>query len=91
MGDIEWQPDWDVIKHDLSGRVREIRMELYGEHGGPMLASALEIPYRNWVRYESGASMPAQAMLRFLEVTGTSPHWLLTGDGPKFSPPRGPA
>ena len=86
MSDFEFQSHWGEVKHDLAVRLREIRVELYGEHGGPMLAEELEIPYRAWVRYEAGASMPAQVMLRFLERTGTSPHWLLTGDGPKFPP-----
>ena len=30
----------------LARRVREIRSELYGEHGGPLLAEALHLPYR---------------------------------------------
>jgi hypothetical protein len=28
----------------LAGRLREVRHELYGEHGGPVLAQALEVP-----------------------------------------------
>jgi hypothetical protein len=86
MREPEFQPDWGEVKHDMAVRLREIRLELYGQHGGPMLAEELEIPYRDWARYESGGSMPAQVMLRFLEKTGTSPHWLLTGEGPKFFP-----
>lgn len=85
MRDFDFQSDWGEVKQDLAVRLREIRVELYGEHGGPMLAEELEIPYRAWARYESGASMSAQIMLRFLERTRTDPHWLLTGDGPKFS------
>lgn len=84
MEDFAFQSDWDEVKQDLATRLREIRLELYGEHGGPILARELEVPYRSWVRYEAGASMPAQVMLRFLELTETSTHWLLTGDGAKF-------
>lgn len=86
MREFEFQSGWEGVKQDLAARLREIRVELYGEHGGPMLAEELEVPYRIWVRYEAGVSMPAPVMLRFLEQTGASPRWLLTGDGPKFPP-----
>lgn len=88
MKDFEFQPDWGEVKRGLTARLREVRQELYGEHGGPMLAADLDIPYRSWAGYEAGASMPAPVMLRFLEHTGTSPHWLLTGEGPRYSPRR---
>jgi hypothetical protein len=68
----------------LAGRVREVRLERYGEHGGPLLAENLGIPTRTWVRYESGASIPGLLLLRFIEVVGVEAHWLLTGEGPKY-------
>lgn len=77
--------EWGAIKREVSRRVREIRLELYGEHGGPLLSAAINVPYRNWARYESGATMPGPAVLRFLEVTGVNPNWLLTGRGPRFN------
>ena len=61
--------DWLVIKHDLARRIREIRLELFGEYGGPMLSEALELPFRTWHNYESGCTIPAQSILRFIEVT----------------------
>jgi hypothetical protein len=76
--------DWPTIKSDLARRVREIREELYGEHGGPMLADALQLPYRTWSNYEGGCTIPAQSILRFIEVTDANPHWLLTGEGDKY-------
>ena len=88
MDDFELGSDWDEIKNGLSRRVREVRMELYGEHGGPLLAEALRLPFRTWMSYEMGASMPAQSILRFIEVTQTNPHWLLTGEGRKFASRR---
>ncbi len=88
MDDYQSPADWDEVKHGLAARLREVRMELYGEHGGPMLAEELKIPHRAWVRYENGASMPAQVMLRFLERTGANPHWLLTGAGSRFATRR---
>ena len=73
------------MKSQLGERVREIRMELYGSHGGPMLASELGIPFWKLLTYEEGQSkIPGQTMLRFIERTKADPRWLLTGQGPKY-------
>jgi hypothetical protein len=77
-------PDWQAIKYDLARRIREIRTELYGEHGGPLLAEALDLPFRTWHNYEGGCTIPAQSILRFIEITYAHPHWLLTGEGEKY-------
>ncbi len=76
--------DWDAIKSSLAQRVREVREELYGVHGGPLLAESLKIPFRAWHEYEVGATIPAQTILRFIEITDVNPHWLLTGEGDRF-------
>jgi hypothetical protein len=70
----------------LSRRVREIRQELYGDDGGAVLAESLRVPSRTWANYESGVVLPAEAILRFIELTGADPHWLLTGEGPRYHP-----
>src|SRR5262249_34092128 len=50
-----FQPsDWPVVKQELAQRVREIREDLYGEHGGPLLAAALQVTFRTWYLYERG-------------------------------------
>jgi hypothetical protein len=77
--------DWQALKSDLARRIREIRQELYGEHGGPLLAEALELPFRTWHNYEAGCTIPAHSILRFIEVTEANPHWLLTGEGEKYT------
>ena len=77
-------PDWQTLKSDLATRVREIRVALYGENGGPLLAEVLGIPFRTLHHYESGFTIPAHSILRFIEVTGVHPHWLLTGRGERF-------
>ncbi|WP_165251604.1 hypothetical protein [Paludisphaera soli] len=82
------ESDWQAIKEGLSQRLREIRLELYGENGGPILAAELKIPFRRWAFYEAGASMPAQDLLRFLELTGANSNWLLTGEGTKYNEAR---
>ena len=76
--------DWQAVKHDLASRVREVRENLYGANGGPLLAEALRLPYRTWTNYESGCTIPAQVILRFIEITRADPHWLLTGEGEKY-------
>jgi hypothetical protein len=76
--------DWQALKLDLARRVRDIRLELYGHHGGPLLAVSLNIPYRTWHNYENGCTIPAQTLLRFIEVTRVNAHWLLTGEGDRY-------
>jgi hypothetical protein len=75
----------------LCRRLRQVRVELYGEDGGPMLAKDLRLPLRTWMNYESGVTIPGAVVLRFIELTGANPHWLLTGEAPQYSPMgRGP-
>ena len=86
---MEWQPqrpDWPAVKDGLARRIREVREELYGAHGGPLLAEALRIPFRTWHQYETGCTIPAAVILRFIELTEAHPHWLLTGQGEKYLP-----
>jgi hypothetical protein len=68
----------------LAERVREIRVERFGEGGGPLLAETLGLPERTWQNYESGVTIPALVILRFVELTGVSPRWLRTGKGDKY-------
>jgi hypothetical protein len=68
----------------LPRRLRAVRLDLYGEHGGPLLAESLGIPTRTWVHYESGVSISGPVLLRLIEVTGVEPRWLLTGEGRRY-------
>jgi hypothetical protein len=72
--------------HTLASRLREVRLELYGEHGASLLAKALEIPVRIWANYESGITIPGLVLLRFIAATGVESSWLLTGEGRKYRP-----
>jgi hypothetical protein len=78
------ESDWQSLKGDLAARVREVRVSLYGENGGPLLAEALGISNRTLYGYETGLTIPAHSILRFMELTGVEPHWLLTGEGEQF-------
>jgi hypothetical protein len=68
----------------LARRLRAVRLDKYGEHGGPLLAEGLGIPTRTWARYESGAPIPGLVLLRFIEVAGIETRWLLTGEGRRY-------
>ena len=72
------------VKASLSRRLREVRQEQFGEHGGPELARRLDLPARTWYNYETGVTVPAEVMLAFIDQTGANPLWLLSGEGPKF-------
>ena len=88
MNEPSQSPGWQVIKSDLARRVRDVREDLYGLHGGPMLARELAIPFRTLVNYEAGCTIPAPTILRFIEVTDADPHWLLTGEGERYQSRR---
>ena len=84
-------PDRAEARHRLASRLRAVRVERYGERGGPELAGRLGVPARSWYNYELGVTVPAEVLLRFLEVTGAEPCWLLDGRGPRYradDPPR---
>lgn len=72
------------VKALISSRLREVRQDLFGEHGGPELARRLNLPARTWYNYETGVTVPAEVLLNFIEQTGTNPIWLLSGEGPKY-------
>ena len=78
------QPEAIKAKYLLSERILEIRTELHGERGGSEMARKLGLPVRTWYNYECGVTMPAEVLLRFMEVTGVESMWLLHGTGPKF-------
>ncbi len=74
-----------TLKASLSRRLREIRQELFGDHGGPELARRLNLPARTWYNYETGVTVPAEVLLAFIEQTGADPMYLVSGEGPRYS------
>jgi hypothetical protein len=67
----------------LARRLREVRLARYGEHGASFLAADLGLLPATWARYESGVTIPALVILRFINLTGVAPGWLRTGEGEK--------
>ena len=51
-------------------------------------ACALELPPQTWRSDEQGLTMRVRVILEFLDLTGTDPHWLLTGEGDHLQPER---
>jgi hypothetical protein len=76
----------------LARRVRKVRLELYGPNGKAALAHALGIPEQTWSNYESGVALPAPVLLALVELSGVDPHWLLSGEGERYTakPGEGP-
>jgi hypothetical protein len=71
-------------KRGPAGRLREVRVELHGEHGGPALARCLGLPRRTRASYEDGITIPGEVLLAFVVATVAEPQWLLHGEGPMF-------
>ena len=73
---MQRQPD-----PELPARLAELRRDLYGEHGGPLLAMMIGISFGEWFGYEQGKPVPAGIMARLSRVTGVELGWLRTGLG----------
>lgn len=48
------------------------------------MARRLGIPVRTWYNYEAGVTVPAEVILRIIELTSVEASWLLSGQGSKF-------
>jgi hypothetical protein len=81
-------PESVRTKLDLAERLAALRLDLYGERGGPEMARRLGIPVRTWYNYEGGVTVPAEVILKIIELTSVEPGWLLHGEGPRLRPPR---
>jgi hypothetical protein len=77
-------PESVRAKLALAERLAALRQELYGDRGGPEMARRLGIPVRTWYNYEGGVTVPAEVILKIIELTSVEAGWLLHGEGPKF-------
>jgi hypothetical protein len=80
-------PESVRAKYSLAERLSSLRAEMFGDRGGPELARQLGLPVRTWYNYESGVTVPAEVILKIIELTSVEPMWLLHGKGPKFRTP----
>ncbi len=81
-------PESVRAKLALAERLAQLRAELYGDRGGPEMARRLGIPVRTWYNYEGGVTVPAEVILKIIELTAVEAVWLLHGEGPKFRSAR---
>jgi hypothetical protein len=72
------------LKAAVGHRLSEVRQEIFGPAGAPLLAITLGLPLRTWLNYEAGVTIPGEVLLRFIETSRIDAHWLLTGEGPKY-------
>src|SRR5271155_80902 len=77
-------PESVRAKLALAERLTALRSELYGDRGGPEMARRLGIPVRTWYNYEGGVTVPAEVILKIIELTAVEAGWLLHGEEPKF-------
>ncbi len=82
-------PESVRAKLALAERLAGLRSELYGERGGPEMARRLGIPVRTWYNYEAGVTVPAEVILKIIELTSIEPGWLLHGKGSKYRQSQG--
>jgi len=82
MARCKSSPETVRAKCELAERLRLVRTEQFGERGGPELARRLGLPIRTWYNYEVGVTVPAEVLLKFMELTSVEPMWLLHGQGP---------
>jgi phage repressor protein C with HTH and peptisase S24 domain len=81
-------PESVRAKVALAERLGALRSELFGDRGGPEMARRLGIPVRTWYNYEGGVTVPAEVVLKIIELTSVEPAWLLHGKGAKFRQAR---
>jgi hypothetical protein len=77
-------PESVRAKQTLSERLAALRAEIFGDRGGPELARRLGLPIRTWYNYEAGVTVPAEVILKIIELTAVEPMWLLHGRSPKY-------
>ena len=62
-------PESVRAKMSLAERLSSLRAEMFGDRGGPELARQLGLPVRTWYNYESGVTVPAEVILKIIELT----------------------
>jgi hypothetical protein len=77
-------PESVRAKLALAERLAALRSELFGDRGGPEMARRLGIPVRTWYNYEGGVTVPAEVILKIIELTAVEAGWLLHGEEPRF-------
>ena len=72
------------IRKRVAEWLRDFTRETYGENGCERLAAQLGVPAGTLLNYELGCTIPAEFLVILLELSDIDPHWLATGEGPKY-------
>jgi hypothetical protein len=89
MSDATTADPLQEAKQALATRLKALRLEIDGEHGGPEMARRLGVPARTWYDCETGESIPGEILVLLIERTEVCPAWLLTGREPMLRSPSG--
>ena len=79
-------PESVRAKLALAERLAALRSELYGDRGGPEMARRLGIPVRTWYNYEGGVTVPAEVILKIIELTAVEAGVALARRGTEVPP-----
>lgn len=66
---------------EICSRLREVRVQHFGERGRSKLCRLLGIQPSTYSLYEVNRVPPAELLVRVSRITGVSLEWLLSGDG----------
>lgn len=71
------------MKQNIADRIREARQRK--EFDQAKLSAKIDVATRTLQRWEKGEQVPdSNYLMRIAKTTGVAPHWLLTGNGPRF-------
>src|SRR5262249_29739694 len=71
-------------REQLAARLIFLRTSLDGPMGARAFSQRICVTVDEWYAYEAGAPVPAEVLIRVIEVTHASPEWLAQGTGPRF-------
>jgi hypothetical protein len=73
-----------VRRAEIARRLKEIRQQLHGDHGGAEFARRLGLPAGTWYGYEKGTTLPAEVLFDFIDLTSANPMYVLDGKEPIY-------
>jgi hypothetical protein len=76
------------LRREIGRRLAAIARDRHGPAGGYAMGRELGLSERSWNGYERGNTLPGEILLRFLEVTGVRPEWLLHGSRLRYRATR---
>jgi len=69
MSDATTADTRDEARTALAVRLKALRQEQFGDHGGPQMARLLGLPARTWYECETGEAIPGEVLVLVVERT----------------------